>query len=163
VSQIDIRLEGGAAEPPWLEDCRSFAAAALQELEAGDWELSLLFCSDPFIRGLNRRYRGLDAPTDVLSFSQGGLVTGAGAGVGPGGKPGAQGQSRVAGDIVISLDTLARNAEREGESRETELKRLLIHGMLHLQGLDHPEEGDAEMLRLQERLLERLRERRIKL
>jgi probable rRNA maturation factor len=64
---------------------------------------------------------------------------------------------------VISLDALARNADREGESREKELKRLLIHGMLHLQGLDHPEEGAAEMLRVQERLLERLREKRIEL
>jgi probable rRNA maturation factor len=133
-----------------LEDCRRFAAAALRELGAADWELSILVCTDPFIRSLNRRYRGLDEPTDVLSFSQDS-------------PPGARGQRKVAGDIVISLDTLARNAEREGESRETELKRLLIHGMLHLQGLDHPEEGDSEMLRLQESLLERLREKRIEL
>ena len=150
MSEIDIRLEGAPA-PPWLDDCREFIAAALRELGAGDWELSILFCTDPFIRDLNLRYRGLAAPTDVLSFSQE-----------PGG-PNAPASNQVAGDIVISLDTLARNAEQEGESRETELKRLLIHGMLHLQGLDHPEEGDSEMLRVQERLLERLREKRIEL
>ncbi len=149
MSQIDIRLEAGAPEPPWLEGCRRFVAATLGELGAGDWELSILFCGDAFISGLNRRYRGLDAPTDVLSFPQ------LPAEAGPARK------TRVAGDIVISLDSLARNAEREGESRERELKRLLIHGMLHLQGLDHPEEGASEMLRLQEGLLGRLGGKRI--
>jgi probable rRNA maturation factor len=150
VSQIDIRFEDGSRPPVWLKGCRRFVAAALGELGAGDWELSILFCGDTFIRGLNRRYRGLAAPTDVLSFSQGGRVPGAGAA-----------KKKVAGDIVISLETLERNAEREGETREKELKRLLIHGMLHLQGLDHPEEGASEMLRLQEGLLERLRGKRI--
>ncbi len=150
MSRIAIRLEDGSAPPSWLSGCRSFVAAALGELGAGDWELSILLCGDAFIRGLNRRYRGLDAPTDVLSFAQGSRVPGAPV-------P----KNRLAGDIVISLDTLARNAEREGESREKELKRLLIHGMLHLQGLDHPEEGDSEMLRRQEGLLERLGGKRI--
>lgn len=154
MSEIDIRLEGLAA-PVWLDDCREFVDAALRELGAGNWEVSILFCTDPFIRDLNRRYRGLEAPTDVLSFSQQPDA--------PALRPGAPTAIQVAGDIVISLDSLARNAEREGESKEAELKRLLIHGMLHLQGLDHPEEGDSEMLRVQERLLERLREKRIEL
>jgi len=154
MSEIDIRLEGLAA-PAWLDDCREFVDAALRELGAGNWEVSILFCTDPFIRDLNRRYRGLEAPTDVLSFSQQPDA--------PSLRPGAPTATQVAGDIVISLDSLARNAEREGESKEAELKRLLIHGMLHLQGLDHPEEGDSEMLRVQERLLERLREKRIEL
>ena len=166
MSQIDIRLEGtglapraGEPEPPWLEHCRRFVAAALRERGAGDWELSILFCDDAFMRDLNRRYRGLETPTDVLSFPQ--LPSESAGAVAPAG--GAERGTRVAGDIVISLDTLARNADREGESRETELKRLLIHGMLHLQGLDHPEEGASEMQRLQEGLLERLRKKRIEL
>jgi probable rRNA maturation factor len=148
--------EEGTPEPPWLEDCRRFASAALRELGGGDRELSILFCGDPFIRELNRRYRGLDTPTDVLSFAQDGPASGS-----PGAAGSPAGAGGVAGDIVISLDTLARNAQREGESREKELKRLLIHGMLHLQGLDHPEEGESEMLRLQEDLLERLGGKRI--
>jgi probable rRNA maturation factor len=147
VSEIDIRLEG-LSLLPWLDACREFTAAVLRELGVEDWEVSLVLCNDAFIRELNARYRGLAAPTDVLSFPQ---------------KPGEGPANQVAGDIVISLDTLARNAAREGESRETELKRLLIHGMLHLRGLDHPEEGASEMLRTQERLLERLREKRIEL
>ena len=151
MSEIDIRLEGLPA-PSWLEGCREFIASALLELGAGDWELSVLFCDDPFIRELNRRYRGLEEPTDVLSFSQE-----------PDLAHHAPAQGPVAVDIVISLDTLARNARREGQPLETELKRLLIHGMLHLQGLDHAEAGDSEMLRVQERLLERLREKRIEL
>lgn len=152
MSEIDIRFEGPAGNPPWLEGCREFIASALLELGAGDWELSVLFCDDPFIRELNRRYRGLEEPTDVLSFSQE-----------PDLAHRAPAQGPVAGDVVISLDTLGRNARREGQSLETELKRLLIHGMLHLQGLDHPEGEDSEMLRVQERLLERLREKRIEL
>jgi probable rRNA maturation factor len=152
VSEIDIRLEGPAARdagtPPLLAACREFTAAVLRELGVEDWEVSLVLCDDPFIRALNTRYRGLEAPTDVLSFPQR-------TGEGPG--------NQVAGDIVISLESLARNAAREGESLETELKRLLIHGMLHLQGLDHPEEGESDMLRTQERLLERLRGKRIEL
>jgi probable rRNA maturation factor len=152
VSEIDIRCEGQTGSPAWLEACREFIAAALLELGAGDWELSVLFCDDPFMRELNRRYRGLEEPTDVLSFSQE-----------PDPAHRAPAQAPVAGDIVISLDTLGRNALRKGQPRETELKRLLIHGMLHLQGLDHSEGADAEMLRIQERLLERLREKRIEL
>ena len=171
MSQIDIRLEGfeaGAPGSPRLQDCRRFVAEALRELGAGDWELSILLCTDAFMRGLNRRYRGLEEPTDVLSFSQlqpageGGPAAKAGVpGFRPAGEKGSA--ARVAGDIVISLDTLGRNADREGESRETELKRLLIHGMLHLQGLDHSEEGASEMLLVQERLLEGLREKRIEI
>jgi probable rRNA maturation factor len=148
VSEIDIRFEGEGGSFP-IETCREFIAAALLELGVGDWELSVLFCDDPFIRELNRRYRGLEEPTDVLSFSQEPEL--------------ACFAPALIGDIVISLETLARNALREGQPKETELKRLLIHGMLHLKGLDHAEDGEAQMLRIQERLLERLREKRIEL
>ena len=169
MNEIDIRLEGlparkpgtsarkpGMPAPPWLDACRDFAGAVLGELGIGDWEVSILLCTDEFIRELNKRYRGRAEPTDVLSFPQQPEA---------GSPPGQSSPARiqVAGDIVISMDSLARNAEREGESRETELKRLLIHGMLHLQGLDHPEEGDSDMMRAQERLLERLREKGIEL
>jgi len=169
VNEIDIRIEGlpackpgmparklGMPAPPWLDACRDFAGAVLGELGIGDWEVSILLCTDEFIRELNKRYRGRAEPTDVLSFPQQPEA---------GSPPGQSSPARiqVAGDIVISMDSLARNAEREGESRETELKRLLIHGMLHLQGLDHPEEGDSDMMRAQARLLERLREKRIEL
>ena len=162
MNEIDIRIEGlpackpGMPAPPWLDACRDFAGAVLGELGIEDWEVSILLCKDEFIRELNRRYRGRAEPTDVLSFPQQPEA---------GSRPGLSSPSRlqVAGDIVISLDSLARNAEREGESRQTELKRLLIHGMLHLQGLDHPEEGDSDMMRAQERLLERLREKGIEL
>ena len=176
MNEIDIRIEGlparkpgmparkpgtparklGMPAPPWLDACRDFAGAVLGELGIGDWEVSILLCTDEFIRELNKRYRGRAEPTDVLSFPQQPEA---------GSPPGQSSPARiqVAGDIVISMDSLARNAEREGESRETELKRLLIHGMLHLQGLDHPEEGDSDMMRAQARLLERLREKRIEL
>jgi probable rRNA maturation factor len=154
VNEVDVSVEG-LPTPEWLPACRDFASAVLEQLGIRDWEVSVLLCADPFIRELNRKYRGVVEPTDVLSFPQ---QTAAPACVEPGDPPPG---NRIAGDIVISLETLARNAGREGEEPDTELKRLLVHGILHLQGLDHPEEAGSAMLQTQERLLERLQEKRI--
>ena len=140
----------GIPIPAWKNEVRAFAAAVLRELSIEDWELSILLCDDPFIAELNGRYRGVQKPTDVLSFPQEGQ---------PGGP--APGQAHPAGDVVISLATLRRNAARLGQPAETELKRLLIHGILHLRGLDHPPAGDGGMLELQERVLQRVQEKKI--
>jgi probable rRNA maturation factor len=155
MNEVDVSVEGLPA-PDWLAACGDFAAAVLEALGIRDWEISILLCADPFIQELNRKYRGVAAPTDVLSFPQ----QPASAGETPGATPPG---NLAAGDIVISMQTLARNAKAEGEDPETELKRLLVHGILHLQGLDHPEQGQSQMLQTQERLLERLREKRIEL
>ena len=107
------------------------------------WELSVLLCDNPTMRDLNSRYRDKDYSTDVLSFGQGDV---------PGSKA-----PRVAGDIVISMDKVAENARDFGVEEAEELKRLLVHGMLHLSGLDH-EDGaeDCEMFRTQECLLRKV-------
>ena len=154
MNEVDVSVEGLPA-PDWLPACGDFAAAVLEELGIRGWEVSILLCTDPFIQELNRKYRGVAAPTDVLSFPQ---QQPASSGREPGAPPAG---NLAAGDIVISLETLARNAGREGEDPQTELKRLLIHGILHLQGLDHPEEGQSPMLATQEMLLERLRDKRV--
>ncbi len=119
-----------------------FAQAALGALDQRAAELSVLLCDDRFIRDLNRRFRGADAPTDVLSFEQDGPIPG----------------SPVLGDVVISLETARRQARRRRVPEAAELRELLLHGILHLLGRDHGD-GDVTgepMLQEQQRLLERL-------
>jgi len=148
VNLVDISFEGavseGASSAGGLTSAaESFALAALGRLGKEDWDLSILFCDDSFIRELNRQYRGKDEPTDVLSFEQGGRYVDAG------------GLERtLAGDIVVSLETLNRNVAEFAVPRGEELRRLVLHGMLHLLGLDHENSDPSQpMLILQERLL----------
>ena len=122
----------------------SDAHTILAALELGAVELSVLLCTDEFIHALNRDYRGVDSPTDVLSFAQ---REGEGA----------DRDDPILGDVVISVETAARQASAYGHSPEIELRVLLIHGVLHLLGHDHIEEKDALRMRVEEqRLLDRL-------
>jgi probable rRNA maturation factor len=152
VNEVDISTAEIEA-PFWLGACRRFAEAVLEARSIRNWEVSILLCNDSFITNLNERYRGVKAPTDVLSFSQ---LKGDSGRSAPGGRG-----ATAAGDIVISLDTMRRNARENAQAEEMELKRLLIHGILHLQGINHPEEGDSEMIALQELILSSLAEVRI--
>jgi probable rRNA maturation factor len=99
-------------------------------------EVALVLTGDRAVRTLNARYRGKDKPTDVLSFP------------GPGGEVGL-------GDIVISVDTAARNAKEYGRTLPQELDILALHGFLHVLGYDH-ETDDGTMDRLEKRLRRRL-------
>ncbi len=150
MNEVEISLEG-VEDLPWIEALRAFALVALDALGKSNWDLSILFCDDAFIRGLNRQYRDKDEPTDVLSFEQGDRYR----------DP--EGAERVlAGDIVISLGGLERNVADFGVSADEELKRLVVHGILHLSGMDHEDnDPDRLMLRLQEELLASLPAARI--
>jgi probable rRNA maturation factor len=119
-------------QPARLRRILAEAASALDV--AG--EVALVLTSDAPVRRLNARYRGKDEPTDVLSFP------------GPGGEAGL-------GDIVISLETAARNAPRFGRTFAQELDVLALHGFLHVLGYDH-EADDGTMDRLERRLRKRL-------
>lgn len=135
---------------PLREDnIRRFILGVLDSLAHDRWDLSVLFCGDRYIRKLNAQFRRKDEPTDVLSFTLGETIE-------------EDGEIRyLPGDIVISLETLAENARYFKVSPEEELRRLLIHGILHLAGMDHATNADIEpMLRLQESLMaEQSRER----
>ena len=120
---------------------QSVGRRTLSALGCPEAELGCLLVSDRRIRALNRRYRGEDYPTDVLAFPQG-------EGGGPPGHPG------LLGDVVISVETAARQAARAGHSLEREAALLLIHGILHLLGHDHGEEEErAKMWKAQEEIL----------
>ncbi|MHB8146428.1 MAG: rRNA maturation RNase YbeY [Vulcanimicrobiaceae bacterium] len=120
------------------------AIALLEALDEGGSTLSLTLVSDAEIRTLNREHRGKDAPTDVLSF--------------PLFEPGEEvaGHAlleRMLGDIVISIDTARRQAADYGAPLQSELERLLIHGMLHLLGYDHMEPPERARMEAEERRL----------
>jgi probable rRNA maturation factor len=104
------------------------AHRALEVLGLNRAELSIVLVSDPQIKRLNKLYRNKDKPTDVLSFPIGEKVNG----------------WLILGDIVISVDTARRQAKEFGYSLEEELKRLLVHGLVHLLGYDHELGGEEE-------------------
>jgi rRNA maturation RNase YbeY len=96
-------------------------------------ELSLLFTDDAQMRGLNKRYRKINHPTDVLAFS---MLEG----------DAFPPRSRLLGDVVISLETAKRQAKETGHPLGQEVKILLIHGILHLLGYDHEDSKEAARL-----------------
>ncbi|XP_021646547.2 endoribonuclease YBEY, chloroplastic [Hevea brasiliensis] len=107
-------------------------------------ELSVLLCNDEFIRKLNKEWRDEDHATDVLSMSQH--------------VPELKLPVLMLGDIVISVETAARQAEERGHALIDEIRILLVHGLLHLLGFDHEisEEAEAEMEKEEELLLKSL-------
>ena len=100
----------------------------------GAGPVSVLLCGDARMRRLNREFREIDRPTDVLSF--------------PTGEPG------FLGDIAVDVPYAARQAGKRGHSLDREVQLLLAHGVLHLLGHDH-ETDDGTMFRLQGRLVKR--------
>lgn len=93
-------------------------------------EVSVVFSDDFFIHDLNFRFRGKDKPTDVLSFPQDG--------------PAFPGETRVLGDVVLSIPTATRQAESGCRTLELELEWLFLHGILHLLGYDDSTDAEAE-------------------
>jgi probable rRNA maturation factor len=114
-----------------------FALDVLGRLDL-EGEVGIRICSSRSMSALNRRFRGKVGPTDVLSFRDGTPQ--------PGGEV-------YLGDIVIAAPVAATAAKEEGVPFEVELKRLLLHGILHLAGYDH--EADSGAMRRKERDLRR--------
>ena len=100
--------------------------------------VDVLLADDATLRGLNKTFRGKNKATDVLSF------------------PAAENDQAVAGDLAISLDTAARQATTYGHELGDEVRILLLHGLLHLSGLDH-ETDDGEMAAREAELRRELR------
>lgn len=139
------------------QELEEFSASVLKALGLTALDLTLVFVSDPRMRSLNRDYRGKNKATDVLSFSYNETVV-----LQRGPLPLLElAAGDYLGDVVISVETAARNAELLGLTFDYEVKRLIIHGVLHLCGYDH-EADDGEMFRLERRLRRRLLRRDVK-
>ncbi|MDR0645367.1 MAG: rRNA maturation RNase YbeY [Treponema sp.] len=126
--------------PPWTDEIEAFVQRVLAILGKDNWDLSVLFCDDTYIRTLNSHFRSKDEATDVLSFALGEW----------------DGDRYLPGDIAVSLDTLKANAAYFGVCEGEEIRRLIVHGILHLDGMDHTGCLGAEnepMLILQEKIL----------
>jgi probable rRNA maturation factor len=124
---------------------RQAARRLLQAEGLNHAEVSVLLTDDATIQDLNTRYRGYAKPTDVLSFAQQEEYAGAPL------SPSLPGQPLLLGDVVISVETAARQAQAHGVTLEQELALLTVHGLLHLLGYDDATEEGAEQMRVRER------------
>ncbi|HEY3171016.1 MAG TPA: rRNA maturation RNase YbeY [Thermoanaerobaculia bacterium] len=134
---MEVEIRSSASGAPPLARVRRVLSGAANALGGEKREVSVYFCGDRQMAGLNRRWRRRNRPTDVLAF--------------PAGETGA----RFLGDIVISVPYASRQARRRGESPAREMDRLLLHGYLHLLGYDH-ETDHGEMEALEAKLARRL-------
>jgi probable rRNA maturation factor len=124
VSRLEIEVLGDSPVPS--SEVRKLVALALSRAEIADGHLAVEFVNEERIRELNRRYRGLDAPTDVLSFG----IDESDPTAGP----------RELGDVFIC------------PAHTNDVREAVVHGALHLAGMDHENDG-GEMLALQAELL----------
>jgi probable rRNA maturation factor len=149
-------------------DCLRWATLARSVLAAegvrGEAELALLFVDEQTIAELNKRFLGKDSPTDVLAFPIDDDAVTVGrwpdsGGTGPGessGETDTDDLPTLIGDVVICPAIAAANAPDHAGTYDDELALLVVHGVLHLMGMDHSDEDEAEaMERREQELLER--------
>ena len=139
--QIDEQFENDV-DASLIE--QAIAAALVAEGVAGAIEVSVLVTDDTTLHQLNRDYRNIDAPTDVLSFADDEESDAPTSFVRPPDAP------RYLGDLAISYERVVAQAAEYGHSRARELAFLTVHGILHLLGYDH-ERGDAEQAAMRAR------------
>jgi probable rRNA maturation factor len=109
------------------------ATAVLQkERPAQDIDLCIVIETDEVLKDMNKKYRGMDEPTDVLSFESDDMDPETG--------------TPYLGDIIISLEQARRQAEKSNHSLTAELQLLAVHGTLHLLGYDHAEEEEKRRM-----------------
>lgn len=151
----NVELSSDNVEPPdWVPDLSGVASEVYGRIGRTAWDVSVLLCDEQRIAKLNQTYRKVSGPTDVLTFSQNEedhVDTGA--------------STPIAGDIVVSLPTVAANAQDYGVSAKEEFLRVYVHALLHLAGYSHdgtdlssPDAAEHAMLGLQERLVTLLTE-----
>lgn len=109
-----------------------------------DTEVTVLFVDDDAITGYNERFMGREGPTDVLAFPLEELQ----AGVAP--APPRSGPPLHLGDVIIAPDKVSRQADERGVAFDDELSLMVVHGVLHLMGWDHPDDDLAERMEAKE-------------
>ena len=132
---IDVRIHSPLwkAQPSAERTVRDAILAAAALSTAGG-EVSIVLTDDSAIRSLNRDWRGIDRPTNVLSFP---AVAAQGA---------PQEGPRALGDIVLALETVEREAQEQQLRLAHHFQHLVVHGLLHLLGFDHETEADAAIM-----------------
>lgn len=135
---VDVIVQDGRWETvPHTEDMVVRAARAAAAGAPAPAELAVLLADDAALRDLNLHWRGKDRPTNVLSFP-----------------PGAEARARGhLGDIALAYETLAREAASEGKPVAHHLQHLVVHGVLHLLGMDHETAAAAEEMEARERAI----------
>ena len=130
VPAIDILVQSPLwSDQPLAEHTvREAIAAASTTISTKNGEVSIILADDLAVRALNRQWRGVDKPTNVLSFPAKGI----------------EGGPRLFGDIVMAYETLKRECDNEGRVFLHHLAHLTIHGFLHLMGYDHSVDAEAE-------------------
>lgn len=130
---------GGGREGRLGELAQAAASAALAEVPDAPGEplcATLLLTDDAAVRDLNRRWRGQDKATNVLSF--------------PSDAPAMPGEARAIGDIAMGYETVAREAEADGKTLDAHMAHLVVHAVLHLFGHDHLDPGEADAMEARE-------------
>ena len=143
----EVEVTSDIDEPPdSIPDIPHIVEVVADAVSAEEWNVSVLLCDDSRIRELNRQYRQIDRPTDVLSFGPDDALSGT-----------------LEGDIAISVDSVSKNAEEWSETLQKEFTRVVVHALLHLHGFEHEgvtlDSQDASthpMLGLQERIVKEL-------
>jgi probable rRNA maturation factor len=111
-------------------------ASEMVDADVGDAELAIMLTDDAGIRILNSNWRGIDKPTNVLSFPA----------LQPEGPGGPDDAPRMLGDIAIAYETTRKEADDEQKPFDHHLSHLAVHGFLHLIGYDHENDADAEVM-----------------
>jgi probable rRNA maturation factor len=143
--QIDIQMQSPLwdAQPLAAQTIRAAIGAAASILSTAGGEVSIVLTNDSAIRDLNRGWREIDKPTNVLSF--------------PVSSQTISGETRLLGDIVIAYETLERECDDENRIFLHHLAHLAVHGFLHLIGYDHQTDVQAEEMEgLESKIMMRL-------
>ncbi len=137
MAEQTLEVDLVANSPLWRgrEEFLSNALAAAAAAEGKRGAVSVLLGDDASIAKLNARFRGKQGPTNVLAF------------------PPAGGQAGFLGDIALSAETIAEEAQFQGKRFEDHAAHVIVHGFLHLLGYDHIDPGEAESMEARERAI----------
>ncbi|MBR7012938.1 MAG: rRNA maturation RNase YbeY [Muribaculaceae bacterium] len=128
MTEINYMVQGNAAMPDLNEKAmQEWIVAVAQQHHQRVGCLTYVFCDDEYILQTNREFLGHDYYTDIITFDY-------------------TNSRHIAGDMVISLDTVRSNAEMLGTPYDTELMRVIIHGVLHLCGINDKGPGEREIM-----------------
>ncbi len=133
-----VQAEHGAAD----QTADQTADPGANRKAIGNGEMGVVLADDDLVRELNRRYRGIDRATNVLAFPMSEATSGPGTARGDGlfGPPG------LLGDVVVALESAAREAAEQDKRLRDHLSHLVVHGTLHLLGYDHEMEAQASRM-----------------